>query len=69
MSVGLLLTGWMVTASGIVSGADTQTPEAVRNIALMTFLVGPVLIVIAFFPLWRYPVDRDYLRNLEKSGL
>jgi len=69
MSVGLLLTGWMVTASGIVSGADTQTPEAVRNIALMTFLVGPVLIVIAFFPLWRYPVDRDYLRNLEKPGL
>jgi len=69
MSAGLLLTGWLVAASGIVSGAEKQTPEAVHNIALMTFLVGPALVLISFFILRRYPVDRDYLRNLEKAGL
>ncbi|MBU3666540.1 MAG: MFS transporter [Chthoniobacterales bacterium] len=68
MSAGLLLTGWMVTAAGIVANADAQTPEAVRNIALMTFLIGPALVIIAFFLLRRYPVDREYLVNLEKQS-
>lgn len=67
LSAGLLLTGWMVTVSGIVSGADSQTPEAVRNITLITFLIGPALVIIAFFLLRHYPVDREYLQNLGKE--
>lgn len=67
MSLGLLLTGWMVSAAGIVSGAETQTPEAVRNIAFLTFLSGPVCVAIGFFILRRYPVDRDYLQHIKES--
>lgn len=64
-SAGLLITGWMVDGAGIVSGIAEQTPAAVRNIAMMTFLSGPALIAISFFILRRYPVDRAYLADLE----
>lgn len=67
MSVGLLATGWMVEAAGIVSGAATQTPAATHNIAIMTFLSGPALVLVSFLILRKYPVDRAYLANLEKT--
>jgi len=67
MSVGLLVTGWVVDWSGIVSGAATQTPEAAFNIAVITFLSGPVLVVLSFLILRKYPVDRFYLKNLEQT--
>ncbi len=67
LSLGLLLTGWAMDLAGIVSGAATQTPAAAHNIAVMTFLSGPVLVVLSFLILRKYPVDRAYLKNLEMS--
>lgn len=67
MSAGLLATGWFVDWAGIISGAATQTPEAAFNIAVMTFLSGPALVVLSFLVLRKYPVDRSYLKNLELS--
>lgn len=67
LSLGLLLTGWAMDLAGIVSGATTQTPAAAYNIAVMTFLSGPALVVLSFFILRKYPVDRSYLKNLEQS--
>lgn len=67
MSVGLLMTGWIVEWAGIVSGAATQTPAAAYNTAVMTFLSGPALVVISFLILRKYPVDRLYLKNLEQE--
>ena len=69
-SVGLLISGWLIAGAGIVSGADTQDPEAVRWITMITFIIGPVLIALAFVVLWGYPVTRESLRAMEqKSGL
>lgn len=67
MSAGLLVTGWVVDWAGIVSGATTQTPESAYNIAIMTFLAGPALVVISFLILRKYPVDRFYLKRLEQE--
>lgn len=69
-SFGLLLTGWLVTGAGIVAGAGAQSAEAARNIAVMTFLCGPIIIAISFFILRKYPVDRAYMERLreEPSG-
>jgi len=67
MSAGLLVTGWIVDWAGIISGAATQTPAAANNIAIMTFLSGPALVVLSFLILRKYPVDRLYLKNLEQS--
>jgi GPH family glycoside/pentoside/hexuronide:cation symporter len=63
-SFGLLVTGWMVTGAGIVSGAEAQTAEAARNVAVLTFLSGPVIVLISFFILRKYPVDRAYMEQL-----
>ena len=68
-SVGLLISGWLIAGAGIVSGADTQDPEAVRWITMITFIIGPVLMALAFVVLWGYPVTRESLRAMEqKSG-
>lgn len=67
MSAGLLVTGWLVDLSGIISGAANQTPQAAFNIAVMTFLSGPALVVFSFLILRKYPVDRFYLKNLEQT--
>jgi GPH family glycoside/pentoside/hexuronide:cation symporter len=69
LSLGLLLSGWLIAGTGIVSGAEIQAPEAVSRIAVLTFVIGPVLMVAAFFILRKYPVTRESLRAMEqKSG-
>jgi GPH family glycoside/pentoside/hexuronide:cation symporter len=69
LSLGLLISGWLIAGAGIVSGAETQAPEAVRRITVITFLIGPVLMVLSYFILRGYPVTRDSLRAMEqKSG-
>jgi GPH family glycoside/pentoside/hexuronide:cation symporter len=64
-SVGLLITGWLVTWAGIVSGSETQTAEAARNVSVMTFLAGPIIVLISYFILRKYPVDRAYMEKLQ----
>ncbi|MCF7864784.1 MAG: MFS transporter, partial [Kiritimatiellales bacterium] len=64
-SVGLLITGWLVTWAGIVSGSETQTAEAARNISVMTFLSGPIIVLISFFILRKYPIDRAFMENIQ----
>lgn len=66
VSVGLFITGWMVSGAGIVPGAELQPPTAARNIATLTFLCGPVLIILSFFILRMYPVDCSYIERLRK---
>ena len=68
MSLGLLLSGWLISWAGIVSAAETQSPEAVRRIAVITFAIGPILMGISYFVLRGYPVTRESLCTLEKSA-
>lgn len=62
-SLGLFLTGWIVTWAGIESQAEIQTPSAIRNIALLTFLCGPATILLSFLVLRNYPVTRSYMER------
>lgn len=66
-SIGLMLTGGLVTFSGIVSKADTQTIEAARNISILTFLCGPVILVFSFLILRKYPVNRAYMEAVHRE--
>jgi len=68
-SVGLLVTGFILSASGYVAGAETQTAAAIENVALMTFVTGPALMLIAFTILRQYPVDRPQLDALYRQSL
>ncbi|AKJ64585.1 MFS transporter [Kiritimatiella glycovorans] len=65
-SIGMFICGSLVGLAGIVSGATDQTPEAVRNIAILTFISGPVVICIAGVFLYKYPVTRVQMEAFEK---
>lgn len=64
-SVGLLITGMLVDWAGIVPGAQEQAPEAIRNIAAMTFLSGPAVLIFSIGILRKYPVDRNFMEKSE----
>jgi GPH family glycoside/pentoside/hexuronide:cation symporter len=66
-SLGHLICGFLVSAAGIVSGASKQPPEAAYNIAMMTFLAGPVVILCSLLLLRTYPVNRETMRAIEKD--
>lgn len=67
-AVGLLLTGWMVSGAGMIPGGDTQTAEAVSAVAVMTFLSGPIVALVSFIILKKYPIDRAYMEEIEKGS-
>lgn len=66
-SLGILICGFMVQMAGIVSGADSQSPQAVQNIAVMSFFAGPVVILVAGLVLARYPVTRTMMKASENQ--
>ncbi len=63
-SIGIIICGKILSASGIVSGATEQTPAAIKSIALMTFVSGPIVIAGAMALLSRYPVSRKNIKEL-----
>jgi GPH family glycoside/pentoside/hexuronide:cation symporter len=68
LSLGLLISGGLIAVAGIVSGADTQSLESVHRIALITFIIGPILMGLSFFVLRGYPVNRESLRAMEQGA-
>jgi len=61
-AAGMFVTGWLVDWSGFVSGAEKQAPGALDNIAIMTFVSGPLTVLAALFVLRHYPVNRAYMK-------
>lgn len=61
-AAGMFLTGRMVDWSGFVAGAKDQTPASLDNIAILTFVSGPVAVLAAVFVLRHYPVNRAYMK-------
>ncbi|MFA5688674.1 MAG: MFS transporter [Kiritimatiellales bacterium] len=68
-SGGLLITGWLVTGAGIVSGAEMQTAAATRNMAIMTFISGPILVFVSYLILRKYPVTRAFMEKIKTGQL
>jgi GPH family glycoside/pentoside/hexuronide:cation symporter len=60
-SLGLLVTGLMLDASGIIPEAAIQAAGAARNVARLTFISGPVIALLAMFIMLTYPVNRGYM--------
>ena len=58
MALGLLVTGLMLDAAGIIPEASAQTAAAARNVARLTFLSGPAVALLAMLIMLTYPVDR-----------
>jgi glycoside/pentoside/hexuronide:cation symporter, GPH family len=64
-SIGIIICGKMLSASGIVSGAKEQTVEAANRIALLCFISGPLVISIAMALLGWYPINRINIKKTE----
>jgi GPH family glycoside/pentoside/hexuronide:cation symporter len=64
-SVGLLLTGLMLDWAGIIPEADAQAAAAARNVALETFISGPVIAVLALLIILVYPVNRRFMLKIK----
>jgi GPH family glycoside/pentoside/hexuronide:cation symporter len=60
-SLGLLATGLILDGAGIIPEAAVQTAAASKNVALLTFVSGPVLALLALGIMQAYPVDRRYM--------
>lgn len=67
-SIGLVITGFMLRLSGIDAEAEVQTAEAVRNIAAMTFLCGPILMLVVILILHKYPINRAFMERLRTDS-
>jgi len=66
ISLGLVVTGYILKFVGYQSGAPAQTPEVVDNLALTTFLAGPVLMLFSFAVLRRYPISQETIASLRE---
>jgi GPH family glycoside/pentoside/hexuronide:cation symporter len=65
LSLGLLLTGLLLDWAGIVSEASVQTASAARNVALGTFISGPVFAALALLIILAYPVNRKFMMKIK----
>lgn len=65
LSVGLLLTGLVLDWAGIVPEAISQTAAAARNVALVTFISGPIFAAIALLIILIYPVNRKFVMKIK----
>jgi len=67
VSVGTFISGWALDSMGYVSGAVTQSLEVSRNMAILTFISGPVSALLALPFLWKYPIDRAFMTRLSED--
>ncbi|QHI68720.1 MFS transporter [Tichowtungia aerotolerans] len=66
-ALGLFVTGYILKSVGYVSGAESQAVETVNKLALMTFIVGPILMFSSFFVLRKYPITHQVMDELREK--
>jgi len=67
VSLGLFVTGYVLKFAGYVSGADAQAPDAINNVAVATFVAGPILMVFSFAVLRLYPITHESMSTLRRQ--
>lgn len=69
MGIGMLLNGWLMTQSGYLAGAQSQTPETLSNLALVTFTAGPIALLLLLPFLIKYPITRSFMQKIKQQRL
>ena len=67
-ALGMFVTGYILKGVGYISGADTQSAATLDKLALMTFIVGPILMVLSFFVLRKYPITHQTMKALRAQA-
>ncbi|MDG2345563.1 MAG: MFS transporter, partial [Opitutae bacterium] len=63
-SLGLLVTGFILKSVGYISGAEAQAPAAINNLAVTTFIAGPILMALAYVVIRFYPLTHETMSAL-----
>jgi Na+/melibiose symporter-like transporter len=63
-SLGLLVTGFILKSVGYISGAEAQAPAAINNLAVTTFISGPILMALAYVVIRFYPLTHETMSAL-----
>ena len=63
--VGMFMNGYLLEFAGYKSGAEEQLPEVVRNLAIITFVSGPIVVLLMLPVLMKYPVDRAFMMDIK----
>jgi GPH family glycoside/pentoside/hexuronide:cation symporter len=66
-SLAMLVVGYILKGVGYVSGEEFQTPETLDKLALMTFIVGPIMMLLSFFVLRKYPITHESMNEIRKQ--
>ncbi len=66
-ALGLFVTGYVLKFVGYVSGAETQAPDTIQNLAVTTFIAGPFLMALSFLMIRLYPVTHESMSSLHKQ--
>ena len=65
--MALVVMGYLLKGVGYVSGAEAQTVATLDKLALLTFIVGPILMFLAFFILRKYPITHETMNELREQ--
>lgn len=66
-SVGLLIAGNCLNWAGFVAGGQAQTPQAIHNLAMVTFFSGILFAVLGIVTLWNYPVNKAFMERIQSK--
>lgn len=67
LSLGLLVTGLILDGAGIIPEAAVQTAAASKNVALITFVAGPLFALAAYAIMLAYPVNRAAMTGIKAA--
>lgn len=69
MSVGIMLSGLLLSAIGFVSGPEAeQSAEVVSRLFSVFVLIGPAASLLSLFLIARYPVTAQYLEQCRRES-
>ncbi|MEN8193555.1 MAG: MFS transporter, partial [Bacteroidota bacterium] len=67
MSIGMLISGYILSWVGFVEGSEVQTPEAINNLGAATFIASGTIAFIAALVITKYPIDRNFMQKIKDA--
>lgn len=65
--LGMFLNGWLLELAGYQSGAEHQAADDIHNVAVITFVYGPIVILLALPILIKYLIDRAFMQEIKRQ--
>jgi Na+/melibiose symporter-like transporter len=73
ISFSLIVAGWCLSCIGYQVPKDgnavTQTPQAIWNLGMVTFVIGAVICLLSLLAIRLYPITRARLEKLRNADV